>query len=147
MSFVAADDFFEAVTTTDTTGVTTVTIVGVVDLAVALALRSVLREACNQKTTRLCVDVSGVSLCDSAGMAQLFIAHEMRAQQDTPFVVVGASPSLRDVPTQTSSQRDLPRRVSRAASRRHAVHDPVLVGCVRLAALNASFRTAGEVSA
>ena len=74
-----------------------VAVEGQIDMATVPALWGSLEEATSAVSTRLIVDVSGMTFVDSTGMAVFLMAHKRLRNQGAELVLRGPTPPVRRV--------------------------------------------------
>ncbi|MER6434366.1 STAS domain-containing protein [Streptomyces sp900105245] len=67
---------------------------GELDVFTGPELRTVVSECLDQRPAHLVLDVSGVSFCDSSGLAALLEAHSSALQAGATFTLDGVRPAL-----------------------------------------------------
>ncbi|WP_432171872.1 STAS domain-containing protein [Streptomyces sp. 1222.5] len=70
---------------------------GELDVFTGPELRTLVIECLDQRPAHLVLDVSGVSFCDSSGLAALLEAHKSALQAGATFTIDGVRPAMRHV--------------------------------------------------
>ncbi|WP_307128807.1 STAS domain-containing protein [Streptomyces sp. B1I3] len=75
-------------------GVARVTLAGELDLDTASYVREAVTASLEERPTGLCLDLTGVSFCDCAGLSALLRARSSVLRAGVEFVVEGVGPQL-----------------------------------------------------